>query len=674
MGEVLKKFGRYFLLDHIAQGGMAEIYRARLASIDGAGRLLVIKKVQAGFGANTEFLQMFKSEIKVTMGFNHPNIVQLYDFGEENSQPYIAMEFVDGKNLRQFMVRFNEIKQGFPVELACHIIEQSACGLHYAHSFKDKISGQPLNIVHRDVSPQNVLISYEGQIKVIDFGIAKATVNMESTRAGVIKGKPSYLSPEQISGDVLDGRSDVFSLGIVFWELLCGKKLFPGENDLAVLKLIESCQTHVKPPSMINPKVPTELDFIVLKSLAKQREKRFQTAEEFQRAIRKFMVGYRPDFDPSEISYYAKDLFKDEIVEDRKRIQKLNDRVEQLLHSAGGVSKMPVFGVNNDSDIPDEDIPPEDTTVVEKKKAIANKGNAPGYEGNGSSVAMPPPGPIPSLAKKNGISLELDPTPIRLKYKNNNKERMESNQTSASSGNKQVRDRYIPKNNIQKTAGKGNATGLLLAAAALVIVVVIGPDYGINIPVISPFVENLIHPHIDGGGDITITRTIPPPQPSRVPASIPALSLRLNINPAGPGTAVIVNNQRIDPANPVVSVALDTPLEVSVERPGFRSFKSEFFLDSKTYGGRPEAVKDITLDPLRFGVLTIHTTPDATASFIVDGKAWQKKTPFDNEKIPAGSYVIKLRNEFLGMEKTVNVTVEDNKIATVDERLSIKGN
>src|SRR5579885_3638482 len=173
MGDVLKKFGRYFLLDQIAQGGMAEICRARLATPEGAGRLIVIKRIQASYGGSNEFLQMFKSEIKVTMGFNHPNIVQLYDFGEEASQPYIAMELVDGKNLRQFMSRFLELKQRFPVDLAVHIIEQAACGLHYAHSFKDKITGQPLNIVHRDISPQNLLISYEGTIKVIDFGIAK---------------------------------------------------------------------------------------------------------------------------------------------------------------------------------------------------------------------------------------------------------------------------------------------------------------------------------------------------------------------------------------------------------------------------------------------------------------------------------------------------------------------
>src|SRR3954453_16704116 len=152
MSEVLKKFGRYFLLDRLAQGGMAEIYRARLASVDGAGRIIVIKRIQAGYGANKEFLQMFKSEIKVTIGFNHPNIVQVYDFGEEEGQPYIAMELVDGRNLRQFITRFTELRQPFPIELAVYVGEQSASGLHYAHSYKDKITGDSLNIVHRDIS------------------------------------------------------------------------------------------------------------------------------------------------------------------------------------------------------------------------------------------------------------------------------------------------------------------------------------------------------------------------------------------------------------------------------------------------------------------------------------------------------------------------------------------
>lgn len=332
MAEMMKKFGKYFLLDQIAQGGMAEIYRARMATSEVGGRLLAIKRIIQTYSANPEFVKMFEGEIKTIGAFTHPNIVQLYDFGKEQNMLYIAMEYVDGKNLRQFISRFVELKIPFPIEAAVYILEQSAHGMAYAHGFKDKFSGKSMNIVHRDISPQNILISYDGAVKVIDFGIAKADEeNREATRAGVIKGKPSYLSPEQIAGEELDGRSDIFALGIVLWEMLAGRKLFAADNDFAVLKLIENCTTNVKPPSMYNPKVPKELDAIVLKTLQKNRDQRYSTSEELQRALHKFLYQFAPDFNPADLAYYARDMFKNEIVEDRKKLLKLNDKAEQLL-------------------------------------------------------------------------------------------------------------------------------------------------------------------------------------------------------------------------------------------------------------------------------------------------------------------------------------------------------
>lgn len=337
MAEMMKKFGKYFLLDQIAQGGMAEIYRARMATSEVGGRLLAIKRIIQSYSANPEFVKMFESEIKTIGAFTHPNIVQLYDFGKEQGMLYIAMEYVDGKNLRQFISRFGELKTPFPVEAAVYILEQCAHGMAYAHGFKDKFSGKSMNIVHRDISPQNILISYDGAVKVIDFGIAKADEeNREATRAGVIKGKPSYLSPEQIAGEELDGRSDIFALGIVFWELLAGRKCFQADNDFAVLKLIENCNTHVKPPSMYNPKVPKELDAIVMKCLQKNRDQRYGTSEELQRALHKFLYQFAPDFNPADLAYYARDMFKNEIVEDRKKLLKLNEKAEQLLVEQGG--------------------------------------------------------------------------------------------------------------------------------------------------------------------------------------------------------------------------------------------------------------------------------------------------------------------------------------------------
>jgi serine/threonine protein kinase len=333
MQEVLKKFGRYFLLDQVAQGGMAEIFRARQISTEGLGRLLVIKRIQPSYGNNAEFVSMFRSEIKVMMNFNHPNIVQLQDYGEEQAQPFIAMEYVEGRSLRQLRDRFFEKANGMPPELAAYLVAQAAAGLYYAHVFKDRVSGQALNIVHRDVSPQNILVSYDGNVKIIDFGIAKASINSEQTRAGVIKGKIGYLSPEQINPAVgpLDGRSDLFSLGIVLWELLTGRKLFTAENEIAVLRMIENCSTSVRPPSEINPHVPRELDYIVMQALAKNRDRRFANCMEFQKRLQKFIVQFNPEFNPADIGADIKSLFASEIVDDRKLLQRLNERAQNLL-------------------------------------------------------------------------------------------------------------------------------------------------------------------------------------------------------------------------------------------------------------------------------------------------------------------------------------------------------
>ncbi len=636
-GEVLKKFGRYFLLDQIAQGGMAEIYRARLASPDGAGRLIVIKRIQTGYGSNNEFLQMFKSEIKVTMGFNHPNIVQLYDFGEEQGQPYISMELVDGRNLRQFMSRFTELKQTFPVELAAYIVEQAASGLHYAHSFHDKITGQALNIVHRDISPQNILISYEGNVKVIDFGIAKAATNSESTRAGVIKGKPSYLSPEQISGETLDGRSDIFALGIVLWEMLAGRKLFSGENDLAVLKLIESCNSHVKPPSVLNPKIPKELDYIVLKSLAKQREQRYQTAEELQRALHKFLYGFMPEFNPSDLSYYAKDLFKNEIVEDRKTIQKLNDKIEQLISSE--IPEAPVV-----DQFTGRQKAEDTTTVVETRP-------------RGGTLSGFIPREISSDEISKSASIEIEATPQLRKT------RVESSSRAGSA----TRSKATPfkTGEVEKRSSVPQSGGLVKKAvlaliAAGVALVFFGPQFGIKIPGLT---------NHSSQPSVAVERSTASVQEG--PAAKFVL-LRLNLIPVGGSPEIAINGKTLDVSNPSLQVPLDSPLELDVQRPGYKPFKREFVLDSAQVAGSKEWLMDVPLEPLHFGFLTIHTTPSAEATLLIDGKPWTLQTPVENQKVPVGTYLIRLVNQVLGMEKSVSVTIQEGQLVPLDERLEIK--
>jgi serine/threonine-protein kinase len=667
--EVLKKFGRYFLLDLIAQGGMAEIYRARLAAKDGAGRLVVVKRIQAGFGGNAEFLQMFKSEIKVTMGLNHQNIVQVYDFGEEQSQPFITMELVDGKNLRQLLNRFRELGQSFPVELAAHIVEQAASGLHYAHTYKDKISGDALNVVHRDISPQNILISYDGSVKIIDFGIAKATTNSEHTRAGVIKGKPSYLAPEQISGDPLDGRTDLFALGTVFWELLVGKKLFAGDNDLAVLKMIESCSTTVRPPSELNPNVPKELDAIVLKLLAKSPEKRPQTGEELQRTLRRFLNAYAPDFSASDLSHVSKELFQREIVEDRKKIQRLNERVEQLLQkdipeinsasgaNAGGKREETTTFVARPTGLP--------KAPLELKMEDEPRGQAP-------LVMERPPRPMPSRPAMGGSTRIATPMPGGAVPAGGGSYHKTGTSLGRTGG-------YYPP---ETSSGIG-----FRGIAALLAFVLFGswaaPKMGwFEVPVLSSLLGSRIATRTVASDPGVDPRTEPGPVEPAETNTAPA-KLRLNIFPDGSDTKISVNGHWVDPAKPMIDVRTDSPLELLVTRPGFESFRSEFKIDSRSLAANGEYLKEISLEPERGreptmvippegnrGYLTVRSTPGADTKIFINGKYWGRKyAPFEMLPVPLGKIDLQLYNATLDLEDKITVKSEKNRTKQVQASL-----
>lgn len=317
MSRKKERFGRYLILDHLVDGGMAKICRARFLG-EQADKIVAIKMVQPQYSKDESFKQMFMNEIKVTFGLLHPNIVQTYDYGFHKDQLFVAMEYCDGRNLKEYLDRLRQKKFVFPVEICVYIISQVCQGLNYAHSYTDKLTGKAAHIIHRDISPHNVMLTYDGAVKVIDFGIAKANTNSEATQAGTIKGKLSYLAPEYLDGQELDHKYDQFAVGITLWEMLCSRKLFKAANDLAVLKKIQECK--VPPPSSINPNVPKELDDIVLKSLAKNREERFDNMDQLNRALIKFLYANYPDFNSSDLSYFAKELFKDEIKKDREKL------------------------------------------------------------------------------------------------------------------------------------------------------------------------------------------------------------------------------------------------------------------------------------------------------------------------------------------------------------------
>ena len=310
MAEELERFGKYLILDHLVDGGMAKICRARFLG-EQASKIVAIKMVQPQYSKDPNFKSMFEDEVKVTFGLLHPNIVQTYDYGVTNDQLFVAMEYCDGRNLKEFNDKLLKQKNVFPVPIIIYIITEVCKGLNYAHSLTDKLSGKKLGIIHRDISPHNIMLTYDGAIKVIDFGIAKSETNQDATQAGTIKGKLSYLAPEYLEGMTLDPRYDQFAVGITMWEMLCGRKLFKAANDLAILKKIQECK--IPAPSSINPHVTPELDKIVLKALSKDRNKRYKDMIDFNKELIKYLYSTFPEFNSADLSYFASSLFQEEI-------------------------------------------------------------------------------------------------------------------------------------------------------------------------------------------------------------------------------------------------------------------------------------------------------------------------------------------------------------------------
>lgn len=328
-------FGNYILLKKLASGGMAEVFLARPSSAKGNGRVLVIKRILPHIANDPAFVSMFHAEVQTIMGFNHPNAVHLHDFGEVNHQPYIAMEYIEGKNLREVFYQFQDKKEMIPVPMVLSLIAQAAAGLGYAHTFDNPVTGEVVNAIHRDLSPHNLLVTYSGNVKVIDFGIAKAKTNMtDKTQTGTIKGKVGYLSPEQIQGMPIDARADLFSLAIVAWELLTLRRLFldEGDSDLTVMRKIEECN-KVPLPSLYNPSIPKEVDALLTRALRRNPAERPVSAAEFQAEIRQIMRTHYPTYAYTDTGVTLKDHFKSEISAERKEINQLNSVAQKFIIS-----------------------------------------------------------------------------------------------------------------------------------------------------------------------------------------------------------------------------------------------------------------------------------------------------------------------------------------------------
>ncbi|MDQ5872915.1 MAG: protein kinase, partial [Acidobacteriota bacterium] len=285
------RFGQYELLQKIASGGMAEVFRARRTGVEGFQKTVAIKKILPHIADNDEFITMFADEAKLAAELNHPNIVHIYDLGKIQAGGYfIAMEYVEGTDLRSILRDGREVALPMPVPLAVYVASKVASALDYAHRRRDA-RGEELHIVHRDVSPQNILISHEGEIKLCDFGIAKADRKVSQTESGSLKGKLQYMSPEQAWGRPIDRRADIFSLATVLFEMLTGKKLFTGDNELSVLEQVR--EARVVPPSQLNDEVTPDIDRVVQRALQKEPGDRYQTAGEMAKDIDEILYSFR---------------------------------------------------------------------------------------------------------------------------------------------------------------------------------------------------------------------------------------------------------------------------------------------------------------------------------------------------------------------------------------------
>ncbi|HPH26719.1 MAG TPA: serine/threonine-protein kinase [Pseudomonadota bacterium] len=316
-----QSFGKYLLMGMIARGGMAEVYRARGRTAPSTGpgagtaRMYAIKCMRPQLAKEARFVEMFVREGKLAVLLDQPSIVRTYEIGRTDGRYFIAMEYIGGKDLTQILRRCQETSGRIPMPHACYITAKMCEGLHYAHTLLDA-DGKPLAIVNRDVSPSNVRIGYDGEVKLLDFGIAQAMVKFTS-EIGVLKGKFSYMSPEQIRGMPVDARTDVFSTGIILHEMLTTEKLFRGDTEFQLMERVRN--VDVLPPSKFNRRVPEALDRIVMKALARDVADRYQSAAELGADLQAFLAPYR--FDPKEMKEHVRSLFRADYEAEAQEIQ-----------------------------------------------------------------------------------------------------------------------------------------------------------------------------------------------------------------------------------------------------------------------------------------------------------------------------------------------------------------
>jgi serine/threonine protein kinase len=642
-----QRFGKYLILDHLVDGGMAKICRARYLG-EQANKMVAVKMVQPQFSNDEAFVRMFQDELNITFGMLHPNIMQVYDYGKVSGQLYTAMEYIHGANLKQYLDRLKEKKVVFPVEISCYIISQVCLGLHYAHTFTDKLTGKPYNIVHRDISPHNIMLTYDGAVKVIDFGIAKANTNSEATQAGTIKGKLSYLAPEYLDGLELDARYDEFAVGITLWEMLCSRKLFQASNDLAVLKQIQACK--IIAPSEINPSVPKELDAIVMKALSKDRSHRYENLDQLNRALIRFLYSTYPDFNASDLKVFANNLFKTEITKD-----------EEKFVDYGKIDILSFI----------EDMKQEENKTGKIKKSDV------------TSSARPTATREPQREKIQEFELSLDSASqveisIDVPQQDNsgtrklNKEALLGNRVSGkilknsvSSGPKGIikektASRMVRREMSQREEDKNSSSlfkVFMFLAASFMGIAYLQSDrieklFGFNF-------YKMIHGDQDGRG---ISSEAPKARKNKLslPSKLKEPGGEIVLGGVDITMEVYVDGVKYEYMGTPIQAVVDKMLTVTVKKPGYLPFSKQLTLSKENNSA---VVNVPELQRSRLGLLTTSQNYPPGSKLIYEdgGELIERNLPFKDLEIPEGSYQARVVNPILGTEKKVEFAIQENK-------------
>jgi eukaryotic-like serine/threonine-protein kinase len=336
--------GRYRVVDEIGIGGMASVHLARMDGPGGFQKWIAIKRIHSHLLEDESFVQMFLDEARIAARISHPNVATVFELGKQDETYWIAMEYLHGEPLREIIRRTDETGAPMPPEIACKVVADAAEGLHAAHELTGK-NGENLNLIHRDVTPHNLFVTYDGVTKVVDFGIAKFSSRLSSsTRAGTLKGKLAYMSPEQVNGETIDRRTDIFALGVVLWELTTGRRLFRMDNDLDTLAKVQECL--IPKPSSIVRGYPIDLEKIVLKALVKNRAERYRTAREFSRALQSFFLRRGLFIATDEVSTYLHGVFRERMAKRDAHLRWASDvtrtvNVDELVDGAPKTLPLP---------------------------------------------------------------------------------------------------------------------------------------------------------------------------------------------------------------------------------------------------------------------------------------------------------------------------------------------